>query len=327
MTKVLIIRFSSIGDIVLTTPVVRCLHQLNNVEVHYLTKKSFENILTPNPYIHKVWTIEKEVKPLIPQLKAENFDYIIDLHKNLRTLQVKNFLRAKSYSFNKLNWEKWLIVNWKINRLPNVHIVDRYMQTVNALGVKYDGKGLDYFIRSEDVINISKTLNIQQEKYIAFVIGAAHATKRMPTEKIIEICSAIKEPIVLLGGPNEAKEGAEIANKAGNHVINMCGVSNLGGSASLVEQARIVVTHDTGMMHIAAAFNKNIISIWGNTIPEFGMYPFFERGKGKNNFVQAENVGCRPCSKIGYEICPKQHFNCMDKIQKKDVVVILSDKS
>ena len=306
--KILIIRFSSIGDIVLTTPVVRCVHKQLGAEVHFLTKKNFKGIVENNPYIKKVWIIEKNVSEIADELKAENFDYVVDLHKNLRTWQVKNALSTRFLVFHKLNVDKWLVVNLKINRLPKVHIVDRYLKTVEKLGVQNDGEGLDYFIPAKDEVDIS-TFNIPPQ-YIAFVIGAAHATKRLPTEKIVEICNQIKLPVLLLGGKEDFENGQMIENQTIGKVINLCGKLNLNQSASVVRQATKVVTHDTGLMHIAAAFRKDIISVWGNTIPGFGMTPYLPSEGSK--IFEVTNLKCRPCSKIGFDKCPKGHFWCMN---------------
>ena len=155
MKKVLVIRFSSIGDIVLTTPIVRCIkQQLEGVEVHYLTKDQFKTVLESNPYIDKLICIDKEndIAGVMKILKAEGYDYIIDLHKNIRTFRVKMKLKVPSFTFNKLNVEKWLLVKLKINILPKVHIVDRYFKAVKSLGVVNDNKGLDYFIDEKDVL-------------------------------------------------------------------------------------------------------------------------------------------------------------------------------
>src|SRR5690242_18820619 len=131
MPKFLILRFSSIGDTVLTSPVVRCLkQQVPDAEVHYATKKNFAAVIEHNPFIDKKFYLEENLSGLISELKKEKYDYIIDLHNNLRTLQIKIQLGVKSYAFHKLNFQKWLMVNFKINRLPSVHIVDRYMETV-----------------------------------------------------------------------------------------------------------------------------------------------------------------------------------------------------
>ena len=329
--KILIIRFSSIGDIVLTSPVIRCLKKQTGTEIHYLTKKNFEKILISNPYVDRVFSIEKEISEVITDLKSMNYDYVIDLHKNLRSLHVKKALGVESFSFNKLNIEKWLMVNLKINRLPNTHIVDRNLETVASLGVENDGAGLDYFIPKEDEIDlheISKKFNfpIADSKYIAFVIGAAHATKRLPVEKIIDICNGLKLPVILIGGKEDFENGDIISTKSTGYVLNLCSKLNLNQSASIVKQAQVVITHDTGLMHIAAAFRKKIISIWGNTIPEFGMYPYYPTALKeevfKNNIVEVKGLSCRPCSKIGYNKCPKGHFKCMQMIDTEEVIML-----
>ncbi|HQU59712.1 MAG: glycosyltransferase family 9 protein [Phaeodactylibacter sp.] len=328
--KVLIIRFSSIGDIVLTTPVVRALKQQLGAEVHYLTKKGFQGIVAANPNITKVYAIEQKVSEVLPALKEEGYDYLIDLHHNLRSLQVKLALKGKAYAFDKLNWEKWLMVKLKKDRLPKKHIVDRYMETVQPLGVKNDGQGLDYFIPEEDEVEVGNFLSTNvlaasQEvpRFVAFAIGAAHNTKRLPTDKIISICRKISLPVVLLGGPGESEEGGQIVEQAGGHVFNACGLLNLNQSASFVRQAYKVISHDTGLMHIAAAFGKDIISVWGNTIPEFGMYPYFPEGMGHNTTMEVKGLSCRPCSKIGYEACPKGHFRCMRNISEESIVSVV----
>ncbi len=336
MKKILIIRFSSIGDIILTTPVIRVVKQQLGAEVHFLAKKRFGAVLKANPYIDQLHLIEKKVAEVLPALKAEGFDLIIDLHKNIRSFQVKRALKVKSLAFDKINFEKWLMVNFKINRLPDKHIVDRNLEILAPVGVQNDGKGLDYFIPPEEEINIPTFfgrfptimpyLDVQEGKeipYIAFVTGAAHATKRLPVSKIIDVCKKLKKPIVLLGGPDEAEKGDEIVQNAGPHVVNACGQLTLNGSASLVRQAEKVIAHDTGLMHMAAAFGKDIISVWGNTIPEFGMYPYYPEGVERNTSIEVKGLKCRPCSKIGHKKCPKKHFKCMMDIEEDEIVKVV----
>lgn len=319
--KILLIRFSSIGDIVLTSPVIRCLKQQIPCELHFLTKYQYAAILTPNPYLEKVYTIQHKVGEVIADLKKERYDYIIDLHKNIRSQQVKLALPAKSFSFDKLNFEKWLITNFKINKLPAIHIVDRYLATTESLGIKNDGLGLDYFIPTNETINPSDIDDrLQKHQYILFAIGATHATKRLPLPKLVEICKKIARPIVLIGGNTEQKVGQLLKKQCPQHIINTCGQLSLHQSASLVAQARIVLTHDTGMMHIAAAFHKPIISIWGNTIPAFGMYPYYGNHPDKNTTIEVKDLSCRPCSKIGFEKCPKGHHNCMNFVGINKIV-------
>jgi ADP-heptose:LPS heptosyltransferase len=317
LPRILIIRFSSIGDIVLTSPVIRCLKLQLNAEIHFLTKSSFKGINSANPYIDKIHTIDKKISEVITELKSLKFDYVIDLHKNIRSRQVCSQLKAKSFSFNKVNIEKWLLVNLKINRLPDVHIVDRYMDTVASLGVKNDGKGLDYFIPKETVL--PDKIAARNTPFIAFAIGAAHATKRLPKEKIISICRKIKQNVVLLGGPGDADVGAEIARQAGVHILNLCGKISLHQSALVVQHAVSVISHDTGMMHIAAGLKKRIISVWGNTVPEFGMTAYYPDNEENSSIIEVKNLSCRPCSKIGYETCPKGHFKCMQEIDEGEI--------
>lgn len=316
--KVLVIRFSSIGDIVLTTPVLRCIkQQLKDVELHFITKQQFISVIENNPYVDKFHTINQSLAEIIPQLKKENFDYIIDLHHNARTLKLKLALGKKSFSFNKLNWQKFLIVNFKKNKLPQKHIVDRYFEAAANIGVKNDGRGLDYFINDKDEIDIVSSLPaLFHNDYHALVVGGSYFTKQIPLNKLKEICSTSSLPLILLGGKEDAAIAEQVYQFHKNKVLNLCGKLNLNQSASIIQQANKVITSDTGLMHIAAAYKKDIISLWGNTIPEFGMGPYLA---GKNSQVlEVTNLSCRPCSKLGYKKCPKGHFKCMNDIQLKD---------
>lgn len=313
--KILIIRFSSIGDIVLTTPVIRCLkQQIDGAEIHYLTKKSFASILDSNPYVDKLHLLSGTLSTTIKELEAENFDYIIDLHNNLRTRLIKLQLDVKARSFDKLNLKKFLLVNFKVNILPAKHIVDRYLDTVAFLDVKNDGQGLDYFFSGQH--ELESLLPDTHQKYIGLVIGAQHATKRLPVHKLIEICKTVSQPVVLLGGKEDAARGEEIRQGSPHNVFNGCGKYSLEQSAVLVKNAQQIISHDTGLMHIAAAFDKPIISVWGNTVPEFGMYPY---KVSRHQILEVKGLKCRPCSKIGYKKCPLGHFKCMNE-QKTDSI-------
>lgn len=322
--KILILRFSSIGDIVLTTPIIRCLkNQLPNSEIHYLTKSNFKSVLETNPNIDSLITFEKSIDEVISRLRNENYDLIIDLHKNIRTVKLKSQLFKKSISFDKINIEKWIAVNTKQKGiLPNKHIVDRYFEGIKKLGIKNDGQGLDFFLIEEDSIVIPSEI---QNGFIAFAIGAQFATKRLTLEKMISICSKINSPIVLLGGKEDNESAEKIKSSLPNKIIiNYCGELTIRQSAFIVKQSTVVLTHDTGLMHIAVAFKKPIISIWGNTIPEFGMYPYLD--KSLYDIVEVENLKCRPCSKIGFQSCPKKHFDCMLKQDEEKIVSLIEKR-
>jgi ADP-heptose:LPS heptosyltransferase len=315
--KILVVRFSSIGDIVLTTPVVRCLKQQLGAEVHYLTKERFRPVLEANPHIDVLHTIKKNVAEALPALKALRFDYMADLHSNLRTLQLKLALGIPGAGFSKLNLEKWLLVRTKADYLPRLHIVDRYMAAVHKLGVRYDGQGLDYFLPQDSELDVRSLFEKKgypgpwDGRFAAFAIGAAHATKRLPAGQIAEVCRRLSWPVLLLGGPEDREAGEEVARQAGPHTVNACGDLSLNQSAAAVKKSALVISHDTGLMHIAAAFRKPIVSVWGNTVPAFGMTPFYPDGMDFNITLEQAALSCRPCSKIGYGRCPKGHFRCM----------------
>jgi ADP-heptose:LPS heptosyltransferase len=310
--KILIIRFSSIGDIVLTSPVIRCLKlQVPDAKIHFLTKREFRSVVEHNPYIDTIHYLNKSWSDLLLELQLESFDLIVDLHHNLRTARIKRSLRKKAFSFSKLNIEKWIYTNFKISFLPEIHIVDRYLQTVQSLGVKNDGRGLDYFTAEEEQLHIEDLPFSHIAGFVVVVIGAAHATKRMPVPLLKELCIQIDHPILLLGGKEDRLRGEEIAEVDRIKIFNACGKFSLNKSAVAVRKSKLVITHDTGLMHIAAAFKKPIVSIWGNTVPAFGMYPYYGDNKVPNILFEIKDLSCRPCSKIGGEKCPKGHFKCM----------------
>lgn len=312
MKKILLIRFSSIGDIVLTTPVIRAVRQQTNYNIHALTKTAYAGIYQSNPNIDRVHHFEKSVREVLDELQHENFDLIIDLQKNLRSHRLIRKLALPHVSFPKLNKEKWLLVNFKINRLPRVHIVDRYFEAVQKMGVQNDGLGLEYYIPEHAQLNVSTISPVLLRPYAVFAIGGQHMTKIMPAHKIGAILSGISVPILLLGSKADWESGNNMMQHTSNkNIWNLCGAYSLDESASLVMQSSLVLTHDTGLMHIAAAFRKPIISIWGNTVPEFGMVPYMPQDEQRYIISEVKGLACRPCSKLGYRKCPKKHFNCM----------------
>jgi len=324
LARFLIIRFSSIGDIVLTSPVVRCLKkQVPGAEVHFLVMDRFRPVVEHNPYIDKVqvWAHSQEL--VMEELKTEDYDYIIDLQHNRKSARVKTGLRKKSFTVNKLNIRKYIYTSLKINMLPKIHIVDRYLDTLKSFGVKNDGAGLDYFIAPEEETSRGDIPGSHYAGYIGCVIGAAHGTKRWPVAKWKSFCEKMDHPVILLGGPGDTAAGEEIASVDPVKVYNACGKFKLNESADLVRKARLVISNDTGLMHIAAAFKRPVISLWGNTVPSFGMFPYYgNRFTDVHAFdiLQTPKLWCRPCSKIGYSKCPLGHFNCMERISVEEVL-------
>lgn len=321
MKKILLIRFSSIGDIVLTTPVVRCIKkQLHDVELHVLTKKKFAGLYHSNKYVDKVFEYDNSLSDNILELKKENYDYIVDLQKNKRSKRVVRALSVSHSSFPKLNFRKFLLTCFKINTLPDIHIVDRYFKAVEKIGVKNDCQGLDFFISEANEFDTAQLPHNFQNEYYAFVIGGTYITKILPAVKIVDVIRKLNAPVVLLGGKDDVERAEDIMTVVSDNVVSLVGKINLEQSASVIRQSKKVLTNDTGLMHIAAALHKPVVSVWGNTVPAFGMYPYMPLQSDEFHIVECKNVRCRPCSKLGFKDCPKKHLNCMMQIDT-DLIV------
>jgi ADP-heptose:LPS heptosyltransferase len=329
--RLLFIRFSSIGDIVFTTPAIRCAkQQIPGVEIHFLTKAAMKAVTVANPYIDHFHYLDKDLNVTINQLKACNFDYIIDLHKNYRTYQIQKALGVPSISYKKLSLQKFLLTKLHMNFMPMRHIVDRSLDALSNLGIVNDGKGLDYFIPKETVLQSNTLPDAFASGYITMVIGASYATKKLPVSALQNLCHKIPYPIVLIGGNEDAEEGAAVEAINPIKIFNACGKFNLHESAILVKQSRTVISHDTGFLYIACAFHKKTVAIWGGTSPALQVEPYYPTGQQESKKTLNEateltrlnniewyfnaivpNLPCQPCSNYGTKHCPQGHFACM----------------
>lgn len=310
--KILVVRFSSIGDVVLTTPVVRCLaEQLPDAEIHFITKKAFVPLLEGNPHIHRIITIHSSVKEQLAALKQENYDVIVDLHNNVRTFRLKRALGKRSFTFPKKNIAKFLLTTFKWNRMPDVHVVDRYFEAVEPLGVQNDRKPCELFLRTNDRVDLSE-YGLVDQSFVAVAMGAQFATKQMPVQLMADVLAGMQIPVVLLGGPGDRERADALTELLKQQkIVDFCGKITLLQSADVLRHASVLLTGDTGLMHIATAFNVPVVSVWGNTVPAFGMYPYLPDHKELFSIHEVNGLSCRPCSKIGHKSCPKKHFNCM----------------
>ena len=304
--KILVVRYSSIGDIGLTTPVLRILKNQLNAEVHYLTKKEYSSILKNNPNINKLYSIENSILELRQHLQKEKYDYVIDLHNNLRSsLLISLGFTVKRYV--KSNFKKFLFRNFGINLLKNKHVVDRYLDTISFLNVKNDGKGLEYYI--DDQVSLDFDLN---QKYIAWAIGGSQIQKQISANQITKISERLNFPIVLIGSEEEKSTGDLIEENCKELVIkNFCGVLDLDQSALIVKHSFCLFSNDTGMMHIGAALNKKIVSFWGCTKPDMGFYPYVN--EEKSLLIVSPNSK-RQCSKHG-DSCRYSKDGCIKLIE------------
>lgn len=310
--KILILRFSSIGDLVLITPAIRCIsNTFPNAQIHLLCKPQFCNVLANNPYINCILPIESNILKQISNLKSANYDLVLDWQSNFKSRWISLLLNVKTLRFNKLNFKKWLAVRFKtLDVLPQQHIVDRYFKSLESQGVTYDGLGLDFFVNTNSIVCIETEFKIQKP-FVVIGIGASYYTKRISHTKLFELMNWIKWPVILIGGPDDIKTMNHFKSHFPQQIFFKSDFS-LHQSASIIQQADWIFSSDTGIMHIAAAFKKPVISLWGNTIPEFGMVPF--EPNSQNIILQVKSLECRPCSKLGFASCPRKHFNCMNQI-------------
>jgi heptosyltransferase-2 len=304
--KILVVRFSSIGDIVLTTPVIRVLKKQLNAEVHYLTKNVYSSLLKNNPNIDQLFSIKNSILEVRKDLKDQKYDFIIDLHNNLRS-SLLIFLGSPVKRYVKSNFKKFLFRNFGINFLKNKHVVDRYLDTISFLNIKNDEKGLEYYI--DDQASVDFDLN---QKYIAWAIGGSQIQKKISANQITKISERLNFPIVLIGGEEEKPTGDLIKENCKELVIkNFCGVLDLDQSALIIEHSFCLFSNDTGMMHIGAALNKKIVSFWGCTKPDMGFYPYVN--EEKSLLIVSPNSK-RQCSKHG-DSCRYSKDGCIKLIE------------
>ena len=311
--KVLIIRFSSIGDIVLTFPVVTSLKEkFPNAHVSYLSKASFIQLLSANKDIDYSHAYNGSIGDTRKWVSNQKFDIIIDLHKNIRSISVSILNGKRVYRFNKLNVRKKILTSFKFDTLPDLHVVDRYFECLKSLGLNQVIRRAPFSIPAGAHIDLKNIFNTVPDRFFCIALGAKFNTKKIPYELLVKIIDEIHVPIVLLGDSNDEKIGLKLLEAFSNkNIVNCAGGYSILQSASILKQSDKLITGDTGLMHIASFFEIDIVSIWGNTTPKFGMYPYRNAKNSNDAIIERSDLKCRPCSKIGYDQCPKGHFNCM----------------
>ena len=304
--KTLIIRLSSLGDILLTTPVLRSIKkQYPHLEIDFILKKEFIDAVKFNPNISNVFSYDKKGnnQKIFDELIDRNYDLIIDLQNNNRSAGIVQSLSRPVAKFHKPNLKKFLLVNFKINLFKEIiSIPERYAHSFQEL--KLDDNGLELFIPNKIEAQIPKN-----EKQIGFCPGSKHFTKMWPAEYFIELgnkLTAEGEKIILLGGKDDWNICDEISSEI-KYSINLSGDDNLLQIAANMKNCKYIICNDSGLMHTACAANVPVVSIFGSTVKEFGFFPYNSRSLVLEN----NSLSCRPCSHIGRKSCPKKHFKCM----------------
>jgi len=313
--KILIIRLSSLGDILLTTPFIRAIKtQFPHIRIDMLIREEYADVIKLNPYLDKKHLYKKDDKSysiLIEELRNNNYDLVIDLQNNFRSKKVVTSLKTKSVKFDKRSFDKFLLVNFKVNKLreaPQISI--RYSNTIQNL--KLDDKGLDLFTDKS-----ANTVLSGKNNLIGFCPGARHFTKRWPKEYFVELGNKLTQngyTIVLFGGKIDKDICAELVDKISG-AINLSNNDELLQTAADMKLCKAIVCNDSGLMHTASATGTKVIAIFGSTVKEFGFAPY----NCSNLILENNSLTCRPCSHIGRSNCPKKHFNCMKSIKPEFV--------
>lgn len=331
----LVIRLSSMGDVLLSTAFLRQLRATYpHARIDVLVDERFAEVLRYNPHCSTVVEysrsmVGEEVAGLRQSLRISlpqgKYDAVIDLQGNHRSRGLRRGMGRRVYRIHKARWKKLAIVYLKKNLYATtVPIAERYRATACGLDVDDDGKGLELWLPEESSLAVYppavRTLSNTCTR-IAVAPGAFHATKRWLPERFAEAASTLAQEtgaeIVLLGGSADQHICATVATyiPKGISVINASGKTSISETAQILDSCNLLLTNDTGVMHIAAARGVPVVSVFGSTVQEFGFAPF----RVPARVVEAD-VPCRPCTHIGRSHCPKHHFHCMRFVETTHVV-------
>lgn len=326
--KFLIIRMSSIGDVLLASPLIRILKkEFPDCRIDFVIKKEYLQLIEFHPFIHKKYVFDKanskqSLRAIKTSIRQENYNIIVDIHNNFRSKWLRsNANDSEIKTFKKYVWQRFLLVMLGINRYRN--IVPVYQRYLDSLQLEYDYKGLDLYLPdeamqySEDMLKTS--IYEFQGAVIGIAPGASFATKQWPKAYFAELISYLTSQrdirILLFGGPADTEICNEL-EQVDTRVINFAGKLSLLQTAAMISHCNLMITNDSGLMHMAAAMKRRVVAIFGSTVEQLGFYPYTTQSVVLEN----KHLKCRPCSHVGRHKCPKQHFKCMQEIYPKQVM-------
>lgn len=332
--NILIIRFSSIGDVLLATPLIRILREkFPDASIDFIVRREYAELLQHNPYISHLIVFDSSegfegLRKLKNELKHASYDIVLDIHNSIRSRYLRKCLRVPVRTIHKRILQRFLLIHFKWNFYNGiVPVAERYLEAASFLEIENDGKGLDIFIPQEIIARVEARLR-ENLKNRNFVIGicptARHKTKEWLPDRFIALALRLHKDtnaaFLVFGGIEDRDYCSAIVDRINAEcndtaAINYAGRFSLLETASAMERCAIVVTNDSGLMHVAAAMKRKIVAIFGSTVEEFGFFPYGTRAI----VVEQKEVRCRPCSHIGKEACPKKHFRCMNEITVDEV--------
>jgi len=305
--KILIIRLSSLGDVILTTPIIKEIKEkYPEAEIDFLIKPQYTEAVKSNIYLKNVyeWDKTKNSDAIIQSLLKNKYEWIIDLQNNFRSRSIISKLKPKEVTrFNKPTIKKFLLVNFKWNRFKEIKSIPQ-MYAESIPNFEFNNSTPELFIPDDIISSVKPGI-----KCIGFAPGSKHFTKKWPEEYYIEIGKKLSSDgytIFLLGGTDDKELCKKISDEVPNS-IDLSTENDLLQIGKDMQQCEFVLCNDSGLMHTAVAAGVPVVAIFGSTVREFGFYPY------SNKSMVFENTGlkCRPCSHIGKSKCPKKHFKCM----------------
>lgn len=334
-TKTLVIRFSSIGDIVLSSPMLRVLRaRFPTGQIDYVTRTEYAELVKSNQYLNHTYEFDVDrgfegLRSLKKRIRDEGYDLIVDIHDSLRSKYLRSLRGPKRVVVNKRVLERSVLVNFKKNTYKGiVPVVDRYIETLKQFGITNDGRGLELHIPDEVLFGVSGRIARLQlnrfEKVVGLCPGARHVTKRWPADGFARVGAAFAQKldakVLLFGGPADEPVCNQIAWDINNQVgaeraMSLCGQLKLLETGAAMEYCDVIITNDTGLMHIATAMHKKVVAVFGSTVREFGFFPYDPAAV----VLERQGLDCRPCSHIGRSDCPEKHFKCMTEIDPDQV--------
>ncbi len=308
INKILIIRLSSFGDIVLSFLLIKKLREkFPESVIHYLTKKNYNNVVELNPFVDKIINTDKSLKETRKRIKNEKYDLIIDLHMNFRSVYISLLNSRLIRRYFKENFKKFLLVQFKVNMFKEIIPVYRkYLLTIKDLLSDADYE----FTASELLFTKGRIID---ENYMVVSPASRHFTKTYPAEKFIEFINNLNGKRVILVGDNTANDKiicGYIESKCRN-VLNLCGKLDIKDLANVLFNSEYVISNDSAVLHLSEALGKRVIAVFGSTVKEFGFFPQLKESR----VLEINNLSCRPCTHIGRDTCPEGHFKCMEEIQ------------
>lgn len=332
MQKILITRFSSMGDIVLTTPVIRALRRrFPEARIDYVTKHQFAELVQTNPHLTSISPYDSRtgfagLRTLGRQFREQRYDLLVDLHNNFRTRLLQGMVRPRqTVRFSKHLVKRTLLVKTGLNLYarPIMQVPDRYLQPLRSFGVENDDVGLELFPTDEQYAKVAKIFRQHHLTDDELVIGlgpvASFPLKQWPVERFAEVGQELVRRyharILLFGGPADISCVEPLIDKIPHEPIMLCGQLTMLESAAALQRCAIFVGNDTGMIHIAAAMGRKVVDVLGPTVEEFGFYPYNVPSE-----VVSKPLPCRPCTHIGKGKCRIVTHACMQDILAEDVV-------